>query len=95
MRRASWFLLAAALAATVLASCFSRPSSRCAFLCGTGGTCPEDYRCGSDDRCHLVQDNGDLAQCDDELFEPDAHPADASIDVISPAIDAGDSLDAM
>jgi hypothetical protein len=79
MRRV--LLLFAALA---LGSCFSKPSNRCAFLCGTGNACPEDYECGSDDRCHLVLDNGDLAECEEELDQ-----ADASIDVISPTPDAG------
>ena len=76
------------LAILALGSCFSKPTARCAFLCGTGSVCPEGYECGGDGRCHLVLDSGDLAQCDDELDQPDARPVDASIDVISPTADA-------
>lgn len=75
-----------ALLTVTSAGCYDTPKPKCAFLCGTAGECPLDYMCGpADNRCHLVEDNGALAVCEDPL------PGDAA--VIDAPIDAGNALD--
>ena len=94
MRRVPLILAAIALAATVaLGSCFSRPTTKCSFVCANDGACPEEYQCGTDDRCHLVLDDGTLAMCDPDDIVPDASGSGSGIDAGTP-LDAGDSLDA-
>lgn len=64
----------------VVAGCYQTPSPPCAFLCGTGGACPDGYSCSTDDnRCHLVESGGGLAACTDQL-PADASHIDAMID---------------
>jgi hypothetical protein len=93
MRRVPSILAALALLGSLaLGSCFSRPSTKCSFLCGDGTVCPEDYECGTDDRCHLVLDIGELAVCDPDDIVPDAGGG-GGLDSGSP-VDAGATLDA-
>jgi len=33
------------------AGCFDRPTPACAFECGPGGDCPDDYSCAPDGLC--------------------------------------------
>ena len=79
--------------ALLLAGCYETPKPACAFLCGTGGACPDGYACSTDDnRCHLMESGGALARCPDKLIDaaravdsaaaadangPDATPLDA------------------
>jgi hypothetical protein len=83
----------AAVAALAAPGCFSPPKPSCAFLCGDGNSCPEDYMCSTaDNRCHLLVE-GQLAVCEDTL-PVDAATADAPIMVIDagadgPVVDAG------
>jgi hypothetical protein len=35
------------------AACYSPYEPVCGFVCGTGGACPADYTCASDNVCHL------------------------------------------
>jgi hypothetical protein len=82
-RAVSWVgLLGACLLLATAAGCYDTPRPNCAFLCGSGGACPDGYQCGSDDRCHLVLENNQLAMCEDTL-----PTADASND--APVADAG------
>ena len=71
MRRSLWIAAALVAAAAAFSSCFSMPTTPCAFVCGSGGVCPEDYQCGGDNRCHLVLDDGELAVCTDSIGTPD------------------------
>jgi len=42
------------LAGLILAGCYSPYEPDCGFVCGSGGTCPDDYTCNSaDNLCHL------------------------------------------
>jgi hypothetical protein len=48
LMRASW------LAVVLLASgCFNVDEPLCSFACGPMGECPDDYKCGPDNYCHL------------------------------------------
>ena len=39
----------------LLAGCYETPKPACAFLCGSGGECPDGYQCSTDDnRCHRL-----------------------------------------
>lgn len=50
-------LIPAALVAH-LAGCFGSPvRDDCRVLCGEGGACPDDYRCGADLHCHPADDD--------------------------------------
>jgi hypothetical protein len=65
------------LALVAAAGCYETPKPKCAFLCGTGGTCPEQYMCvAADNRCHLVE-NGQPATCEDQLPGADGAVHDA------------------
>jgi hypothetical protein len=33
-------------------ACYSPPEPDCGFVCGSGGACPDDYTCASDNICH-------------------------------------------
>lgn len=35
-----------------LFACYSPPEPDCGFICGSGGSCPDDYTCASDNICH-------------------------------------------
>lgn len=35
-----------------LSACYSPPEPACGFVCGSGGACPDDYTCASDNICH-------------------------------------------
>jgi hypothetical protein len=35
-------------------SCFATPEPNCGFVCGSGGSCPDDYTCASDSICHRL-----------------------------------------
>jgi hypothetical protein len=37
--------------ALLWAGCYSTPTPDCAFLCGAGGSCPDEYFCASDGVC--------------------------------------------
>jgi hypothetical protein len=41
------------LLALTLGGCFNIDEPPCAYACGPGGACPDDYTCGSDNYCHL------------------------------------------
>jgi hypothetical protein len=70
------------------AGCFNPPKPNCAFLCGDGNACPEDYTCSSaDNRCHLVVDNV-MATSEDEIPGVDAAAIDAAT-VDAQIFDAG------
>jgi hypothetical protein len=76
------------IALALLAGCFNAPKPNCAFLCGEGNACPDEYQCSTaDNRCHLLLDNGDLAVCEDPL------PVDGSV-VDGPVIIDGGLPDA-
>src|SRR4051812_17889642 len=83
----SLLLLAGALET---GACYDTPRPSCAFLCGEGSACPEDYQCSAEDnRCHLVLAGGALAVCERPLGEDAARP-DAPVDGgIDGSIDAG------
>jgi hypothetical protein len=49
--------------AAVGAACFSPQKPACAFACGPGGACPDDYVCASDGLCHR-QDESAGGHCD-------------------------------
>lgn len=51
MRRLGSLIAAAALGASLLTGCFSKPTPDCAFLCGAGQSCPDGYFCASDGAC--------------------------------------------
>ncbi len=70
-----------------LGSCFSAPQPACQFLCGKDKSCPHDYACGADQRCHRMTSRGSNADCTDDL-PADATIGDAPIDG-SHAPDAG------
>jgi hypothetical protein len=66
--------LAVAVAAAVVAGCFSPQQPACAFSCGPAGECPTDYTCGGDGLCH--RDDG-VGQC---LLAPQDGGQDSSDD---------------
>jgi hypothetical protein len=37
-----------------LVACYRVPEPDCGFICGAGGSCPNDYMCGSDTICHRI-----------------------------------------
>ncbi|MGE5183173.1 MAG: hypothetical protein ACM31C_13980 [Acidobacteriota bacterium] len=68
-RRGAW------LWPIALVACYSPYQPVCGFVCGTGGTCPPDYGCASDNLCHL---NGHAnATCKDVPLEFDVASATA------------------
>ncbi len=82
--RLAWVGLVASavvgLSVLVGVGCFSTPKPTCAFLCGPGNNCPDDYVCSGDDgRCHLVE-NGAVQACEAPLPPP--------VDALPPAPDA-------
>src|SRR6185503_1766136 len=36
----------------LVVSCYKVPQPDCGFICGAGGSCPDNYTCGSDTICH-------------------------------------------
>ena len=52
-------------------ACFSPETPACAYACGPGGLCPNDYSCMADGYCHY---KGTTGQCP----YPDAGAQDAS-----------------
>lgn len=75
------------LAAVVgVPGCYDQPRPNCTYACGPSNACPPMYMCGSDDVCHLVLDNGELAVC--QFPTIDGGPADASIDAEPPQFDS-------
>jgi hypothetical protein len=48
-------------AATLGSGCFSVDEPICAYKCGTGNICPDDYSCMADGYCHK---NGTTGACD-------------------------------
>jgi hypothetical protein len=76
-----------ALFALAGAGCFNAPKPNCAFLCGDGNACPEDYMCSTvDNRCHLLVGT-ELATCEDPIPGIDAAIIDAST-IDAPVFDA-------
>jgi hypothetical protein len=71
----AWLVIAASVP-----GCYRTPSPVCGFVCGLGGSCPDNYTCFADDnRCHL---NGAGAECETAIdggFTLDVGP-DALID---------------
>ena len=64
-----------------LPACYATPQPDCSFSCGPDGVCPSGYDCvQSDQLCHLILENGNLAECsvlpDAALI--DAGPIDAA-----------------
>ncbi len=64
-----------------LAGCFSPDHPTCAFACGPGGECPDDYSCQPDGYCHYhgagVCPFPDAAAAD--LSPQDMGPGDADM----------------
>jgi hypothetical protein len=58
-----------------LAACYSPYEPECGFVCGTGGACPADYTCGSDNICRR---NGSTAMCSTAPVEFDVQSAMAT-----------------
>lgn len=82
MLRPSALLLLAGLVAgsAVLHGCFDRPKPACAFWCGDDGSCPDGYRCATDQWCK----RNDIF--DD--FECGPGPAPGDIDASPDDVDA-------
>ena len=71
-----------ALTALGLTGCFETPQPSCAFQCGAGGSCPDNYSCRPDNMCKLAGVADDFA-CPNVPTGgidagPDAEPADAA-----------------
>lgn len=59
MRRSAWLvMLLAGLAGLGAGACFDPLKPACAFACGPGGACPDEYTCGADDLCHRTDGVG-------------------------------------
>jgi hypothetical protein len=68
------FLLAASLGAAT-ATCFSPQQPGCAFACGPGGACPDQYACAADGLCHRADGKGECT-----LDPVSGGPADGAAD---------------
>lgn len=68
-------LVSTAVAAGLITGCYDVPRPECGFVCGTGGECPADYSCSTDNRCHLIGSSPNLV-CPsvDGGFQPDVTP---------------------
>ena len=78
---------AALLALLFTPGCFKTPTPDCAFLCGAGGSCPDNYFCAEDGVCK----RDGLANTFDCGFvaPPDAGPpVDAPPNVADAGVDA-------
>jgi hypothetical protein len=77
-------ILLASTLAILAAGCFSKPKPECAFLCGEGGACPDDYRCAPDGWCKLdsVADTFDCGELPADASPPpdEAPTPDAGLD---------------
>jgi hypothetical protein len=71
--RAAWLLL-------VISACYSPREPDCGFFCGPGGSCPADYFCADDGRCHR-EGSPDTLIC-----PPDAAVAADSGDLTPPRV---------
>ena len=80
MRRAVASVIAVC-AVVLAAGCYETPQPVCAFLCGSGGDCPDGYTCANDGFCKRNDVNPAMV-CPGVTIEIDASDVDA------PPIDA-------
>jgi hypothetical protein len=89
-QRATVLLGALALSASILSpGCFSVDEPICAYKCGTGNICPDDYTCMDDGYCHKNGTTGSCGYSDAAMAPPDLSVGDMSEVDLTPNPDGG------
>ncbi|HEY1555609.1 MAG TPA: hypothetical protein VGF94_12315 [Kofleriaceae bacterium] len=57
------------LALCPVLACYTPPEPNCGFVCGSGGACPDDYTCASDNVCHRNGSPADLTCSSGQAFD--------------------------
>ena len=57
--------------------CYSTFQPPCGFLCGTDGSCPDNYACANDGVCHRSDTDPNLVCFDDAALGSEPRPIDA------------------